>query len=189
MLFPYAPAQSNSASMSSCEAWPTSPASLGPLRSFSSSLRLSTGAGTWDLIASTPPQISIIALMCCSMNFMVVMTLLMRWPVRSWKLQASKIEMTRSWMSSARRFCWSTESTLDIALAAWSIDSAASRICWVACSVPPTTAPSSPLTLAISPPSKLLPCSVAISRLVRSMASWMRSSSTFSFSHCSICAR
>ncbi|MHC2741212.1 hypothetical protein ACVMFA_006999 [Bradyrhizobium liaoningense] len=43
--------------------------------------------------------------------------------------------------------------------------------------------------MAISPPSKLLPCSVAISRLVRSMASWMRSSSTFSFSHCSICAR
>ena len=43
--------------------------------------------------------------------------------------------------------------------------------CRAACSVPPTTAPSSPLTLAISPPSKLLPCSVAISRLVRLMAS------------------
>ncbi len=29
------------------------------------------------------------------MNFIVVITLLMRWPVRSWKLQASKIATTR----------------------------------------------------------------------------------------------
>ena len=34
------------------------------------------------------------------MNFIVVITFLMRWPVRSWKLQASKIETTRSWISS-----------------------------------------------------------------------------------------
>jgi hypothetical protein len=32
------------------------------------------------LMASTPPQMSIIALMCCSMNFIVLITLLMRWP-------------------------------------------------------------------------------------------------------------
>ena len=46
--------------------------------------------------ASRPPQISIMRMMCCSMNFRVAATLLMRWPVRSWKLQASKIETTRS---------------------------------------------------------------------------------------------
>ena len=56
-------------------------------------------------MASTPPQMSIITLMCCSMNFIVVITLVMRWPVRSWKLQASKIETTRSWISSQRSFC------------------------------------------------------------------------------------
>src|SRR5713226_4496083 len=51
-----------------------------------------------------------------SMNFIVVITLLMRWPVKSWKLQASKIEITRSWISSLRIFCWSSELTLEVAL-------------------------------------------------------------------------
>src|SRR5439155_3309488 len=105
-----------------------------------------------------------------------------------WKLQASKIETTRSWISSLSSFCWSAEVTLASALAAWSIASVASRICWVACSVPPTTAPSSPFTLAISEPSKFLPWSTAISRLVRLIASWIRSSSTLSLSHCPIWA-
>ena len=47
------------------------------------------------------------------MNFIVVITLLMRWPVRSWKLQASKIATTRSWISSLSSFCWSGELFLD----------------------------------------------------------------------------
>ncbi len=59
------------------------------------------------------------------------------------------------------------------AVAAWSMASAASRICWVASSVPPTTAPSSPVTLDISSPLKLLPWRTAISCLVRVMASWI----------------
>src|SRR5258705_12020629 len=65
--------------------------------------------GTWDLIASMPPQISIMIVMWFSMNFIVAITLLMRWLVRSWKLQASKIEITRSRISSLRIFCWSGE--------------------------------------------------------------------------------
>ena len=42
---------------------------------------------------------------------------------------------------------------------------------------------------AISAPLNDLPCRTAISCLVRLIASWMRSSSILSFSHCSICAR
>src|SRR5581483_3247607 len=64
-------AQSNSASMSSCEAWPTSPSSFGPLSSLASPSRVSAIGGACALIASTPPQISIIALMCCSMKRIV----------------------------------------------------------------------------------------------------------------------
>ena len=48
-----------------------------------------------------PPQISTMCAMRSSTNFSVVSTLAMRWPVRSWKLQASKMRSTLSWMSSA----------------------------------------------------------------------------------------
>ena len=61
------------------------------------------------------------------MNFIVCITLLMRWPVKSWKLQASKIATTRSWISSLSSFCWSGEMFLDNAVAAWSIASTASE--------------------------------------------------------------
>ena len=56
-----------------------------------------------SLKASSPPQISIMRTMCVSMNFSVPTTLVMRWPVRSWKLHASKILITRSCMSCDQR--------------------------------------------------------------------------------------
>jgi hypothetical protein len=46
----------NIASMSSCEAWPMSPSSLGPLSSLASPSRVSTIGGACALMASTPPQ-------------------------------------------------------------------------------------------------------------------------------------
>src|ERR1700750_2340793 len=64
--------------MSSCEACPASPSSFGPLSSLESPSRLSAIAGTCALIASTPPQMSIITVMWFSMNRIVLMTLLMR---------------------------------------------------------------------------------------------------------------
>src|SRR5215208_4152690 len=82
--------QLKSASMSSWVTWPTSSASLGPLRSArfpgARSCRCSPAS---SLKASRPPQTPIIRSSRSSTNFSTPTILVMRWPVRSWKLQAS----------------------------------------------------------------------------------------------------
>src|SRR5665213_2020785 len=64
--------------MSSCEAWPTSFSSLGPFSSRASPSRRSTIGGACALIASTPPQISIMIVMWFSMDFLAEQFLLIR---------------------------------------------------------------------------------------------------------------
>ena len=58
------------------------------------------------LKCSTRCQISSMRSMCSSMKRSVVTALDTRWPVRSWKLQTSKICTTRSWMSCTRPRSW-----------------------------------------------------------------------------------
>ena len=95
------------------------------------------------------------------MCFRVRTTLVMRWPVMSWKLQASKMRVT-AWVSSAR----GSGSTF----AAMALMTSHESMIWlVASSVAPTTASSSSVALAIC---SLLMSSGLIAAISR-LACWM----------------
>ena len=110
-----------------------------------------------------------------STNFSVVSTLAMRWPVRSWKLQASKMRSTLSWMSCASAFSCSCLRLADRVLAASSMSSAAPRICWVARSALSDHRVELARDAAPAADPNALTCSAAISCLVRLSAIWMAS--------------
>jgi hypothetical protein len=77
-------------------------------------------------------QMSIIRAMRSSMNFSVASTFAMRWPARSWKLQASKMRITWSRMSCASARSCSRLIAAESVLAASSRSSAVARTCWIA---------------------------------------------------------
>ena len=115
-----------------------SPSRAGPFRRALSPSRSGIVNASTSLKLSRPPQICAIWVTRSSMNFMEPTTLLMRWPVMSWKLQASKIadhpirDLPRH-LGVGTRQPGSQRSVIS------SMASAASRMLLVAASVPQTT--------------------------------------------------
>ena len=108
--------------MSSCEEWPRS---LGELRAVEqpvarSALRQHHRLEPLDAAPDLHQARHVVL-----DELSVATTLATRWPVRSWKLQASKICTTRSWMSCASPCSCSLLSAADSVFAVWSMSSAA----------------------------------------------------------------
>src|SRR5205085_10312863 len=86
--------QLNIASISSCDAWPASPASFGPLSRRAAPTRASVAAGARALVAAWSALVVSMSTNWGLMNLLVAISLMMALPVRTLKLQAPLAQTT-----------------------------------------------------------------------------------------------